>query len=126
VAEHDPEKLKAFWEYCETFKRWAKLLLAGNAAGLGYCLTSLNSETPRHNVGVFVALFGAGVLLGGLYLLVLTIVKAEVIAAIVTQQRPGPSIRGTVLEVAAHVGMWGSAAAFAAAILLFIYRFWLP
>jgi hypothetical protein len=35
MPEHDPEKLKAFWEYCEAFKGWAKLLLAGNAAGLG-------------------------------------------------------------------------------------------
>jgi hypothetical protein len=30
-----------------------------------------------------------------------------------------------MLEVAGHVGMWGSAAAFAAGVLLFIYRFWL-
>jgi hypothetical protein len=110
MPEHDPEKLKAFWEYCEAFKGWAKLLLAGNAAGLGYCLTHLNSGTPKYNVGAFVGLFGAGVLLGGLYFLVLTILKAEVTTAIVTQQRPGPSIRGTILEVAGHVGMWGSAA----------------
>jgi hypothetical protein len=47
MAEHDPEKLKAFWEYCETFKGWAKCLIAGNAAGLGYCLTVLNSPTPH-------------------------------------------------------------------------------
>jgi hypothetical protein len=82
------------------------------------------SESPKYNVGVFVGLFGAGLLLGGLYFLVLTILKAEVTTAIVTQQRPGSSIRGTILAVAGHVGMWGSAAAFAAAILLFIYRFW--
>jgi len=78
MAEYDPEKLKAFWEYCETFKGWAKALVAGNAVGLGYCLTNLNSDTPRYNIGAFIALFGAGVLLGGLYFLILTIVKAEV------------------------------------------------
>jgi hypothetical protein len=124
MAEYDPEKLKAFWEYCETFKGWAKALVAGNAVGLGYCLTNLNSDTPRYNTGAFVALFGAGVLLGGLYFLILTIVKAEVTTATVSQERPGASLRATLLEVLGHIGMWGSAGAFALAILLFIYRFW--
>jgi hypothetical protein len=124
MAGYDPEKLKAFWEYCEAWKGWATLLLVGNAAGLGYCLTNLNSETPKYNVGAFIGLFGAGVLLGGLYFLILTILKAEVTTAIVTQQRPGASFRGTVLEVLGYIGMWGSAVAFALAILLFIYRFW--
>src|SRR5262249_41230420 len=106
---------KAFWEYCETFKGWAKTLVAGNAVGLGYCLTNLNADSPRYNIGAFIALFGAGVLLGGLYFLILTIVKAEVTTAIVSQERPGASLRGTLLEVLGHIGMWGSAGAFALA-----------
>ena len=125
MAEHDPEKLKAFWEYCEAFKGWAKCLIAGNAAGLGYCLTTLNSPTPRYNVGLFVTLFGSGLLLSGLYFLILTIIKAEVTTAIVTQERPGRTWRGTMLEVLGHIGMWGAAAAFALGIVIFAYRFWI-
>jgi hypothetical protein len=125
MAEHDPEKLKAFWEYCEAFKGWARLLILGNAAALGYCLTVLNSPTPRYNVGLFIALFGGGLLLGGLYFLILTIIKAEVTTAIVTQQRPGRSFRGVLMEILAHIGMWGSAGAFSLGIIIFAYRFWI-
>jgi hypothetical protein len=124
MAGYDPDKLKAFWEYCEAFKGWAKLLIVGNASALGYCLTTLNSPSPKYNVGLFIVLFGCGLLLGGLYFLILTILKAEVTTAIVTQQRPGRSFRDALLEVLGHIGMWGSAAAFAAGILLFAYRFW--
>jgi hypothetical protein len=124
MAGYDPDKLKAFWEYCEAFKGWAKLLIVGNAAGLGYCLTALNGPTPKYNVGLFIVLFGCGLLLGGLYFLILTILKAEVTTAIVTQQGPGHSFRDGLLEILGHIGMWGSAAALIAGILLFAYRFW--
>jgi hypothetical protein len=124
MAGYDSNNLKAFWEYCETFKRWAKLLIAGNAAALGYCLASLNTPNPKYNLGAYILLFGAGLLLAGLYFLVLTIIKAEVTTAIVTQQRPGRTTRSIALEILGHVGMWGSALAFAFGILLFAYRFW--
>jgi hypothetical protein len=123
MAEHDPEKLKAFWQYMETWKGLATALIVCNGTGLGYCLTILNSDTPKYNVGAFVAIFGAGVLLGGLYFLILTILKAEVTSAIVTQQRPGVTIRGKIIEWSGLISMWGSAAAFCLGILLFIYRF---
>jgi len=36
MTGHDPEKIKAFCEYIDALKGWAKLALAGNVAGLGY------------------------------------------------------------------------------------------
>jgi hypothetical protein len=123
MAEHDPEKLKAFWEYMETWKTLAKGLVLFNAAGLGYCITVLNSAEPRYRVGQFIALFVAGILFAGLYFLILTILKAEVTTAIVAQQRPGLTFRGKLLEYAGLTGMWGTILAPAAAVVLLAYRF---
>ncbi|WIW46842.1 hypothetical protein ML401_01610 [Bradyrhizobium sp. 62B] len=123
MGEHDPEKLKAFWEYCEAWKGLAKLQMAGNAAGLAYCLTALNSASPRYNTGAFITLFGIGLLLGALFFFIITIVKAGMTTAIVAREPPGGGFADKASHFFGLLGLWGSSAAFVAAILLFIYRF---
>jgi hypothetical protein len=123
MGEHDPEKLKAFWEYCEAWKGLAKLQIAGNGAGLAYCIAVLNSASPRYNTGAFIVLFGVGLLLGAMFFFIVSSLKAGMTTAIVGRQAPtgGPADQATYWLGLA--GLWGSSAAFAAAILLFIYRF---
>lgn len=124
MSAFDPKtKLDALYKHLETFSAWAKLLVGANAAGLGYCIFVLKAETPRYNVGIFIWLFGAGLLLGGLYYLILTILKVEVPQAIIAQEAPNSPIRSAIMEWLGHIGMWGSAACFAAGLLLFMYRF---
>jgi hypothetical protein len=116
-------KLEALYKHLEAFTAWAKLLIAGHVAGLGYSLFILKSDVPRYNVGVFIWLFGAGLLLAGIFFLVLTILKVEVPQAIIAQEyRPRP-IRSAIIASLGHIGMWGSAACFVIALAVFMYRF---
>jgi hypothetical protein len=79
-------KLEFLHKHLDAFMAWAKLLVAGHVAGLGYCLFVLKGDGPRYNVGAFIWLFGVGLLLAGLYFLVLTILKVEVSQAIIAQE----------------------------------------
>lgn len=123
MDQHDPEKLKAFWEYCEAWKGLAKLQLAGNALGLGYCVKVLDTASPRYNTGAFITLFGIGLLLGALFFLIVTMLKAGMTTAIVGREPPTNGLGDKAMYYLGLTGLWGSSVAFAAAILLFIYRF---
>jgi hypothetical protein len=119
-------KLEALYKHLEALTAWAKLLIAGHVAGLSYCLFVLKGDGPRYNVGVFIWLFGVGLLLAGTYFLVLTILKVEVPQAILAQEhRPRP-IRSAIMEWLGLIGIWGSAACFLIAPVLFMYRFASP
>jgi hypothetical protein len=116
-------KLEALYKHLDAFTAWAKLLIAGHVAGLTYCLFVLKSDLPRYNVGVFIWLFGVGLLLAGTFFLILTILKVEVPQAIIAQEhRPRP-IRSAIMEWLGLIGMWGSAACFVIAVGVFMYRF---
>ncbi len=125
MGEHDPERLKAFWKYCEAWKGLAKLQIAGNGAGLAYCIAVLNSASPRYNTGAFIVLFEIGLLLGAMFFFIVIVssVKAGMTTAIVGRQAPTGGLGDKAQYFLGLVGLWGSSAAFAAAILLFIYRF---
>jgi hypothetical protein len=123
MGEHDPEKLKAFWEYCEAWKGLAKLQIAGNGAGLAYCIAVLNTATPRYNTGAFIVLFGIGLLLGAMFFFIVSSVKAGMTTAIVGREAPSGGLGDKAQYFLGLVGLWGSSAAFAAAVILFIYRF---
>ena len=58
MAGYDPDSLKAFWEYCEAFKGWARLLLVGNAAGLASSTrTGLVKPNRRMALAIWVICF---------------------------------------------------------------------
>jgi len=116
-------KLEALYEHLEALTAWTRRLIAGHVAGLGSCLFVLKSDVSRYNVGVFIWLFGVGLLLAGTSFLVLTILKVEVPQAIIAQvHRPRP-IRSAIIAWLGHIGMWGSAACFVIALAVFMYRF---
>ncbi|MET4316264.1 hypothetical protein [Bradyrhizobium sp. RT5a] len=120
---HDPEKLKAFWEYCESWKSLATMQMVGHAAGLAYCIKVLDSASPRYNTGAFIVLFGIGLLLGALFFLIVSILKAGMTTAIVAQEPPTNDLGDKATYYFGLLSLWGSSACFAAAILLFIHRF---
>lgn len=120
---HDPEKLKAFWEHCNSWRSLATAQIAGNAAGLAYCIKVLDSASPRYNTGAFIVLFGIGLLLGALFFFVVSMLKAGMTTAIVAQEPPTNSLSDKATYYFGLFGLWGSSACFTAAILLFLYRF---
>jgi hypothetical protein len=123
MSEYDAKaKLGAFGEHFQAFNRLAKLLITGHGIGLAGCLAVLKESSPQLNVGTFIWLFGCGLLLAGLYFFMLTITEVEVRQRIISQGGSA-GLRGQVIALLAHIGMWGSIAAFVAAIGLALYRF---
>jgi hypothetical protein len=124
MSEYDAKtKLGAFGEHFQAFKAFAKVLLGGHGLGLAGSIAVLKEKSPELNVGVFIWLFGVGLLLAGLYFFMLTITEVEVRQRIINQGMGKSGWRGRIMQVATHISMWGSIAAFVWAIALGIYRF---
>jgi ascorbate-specific PTS system EIIC-type component UlaA len=125
-------KLEALRDQFETFGKGANYLLVGHGAGFLGCLSVFkdHSEVPQQFqaiLGQLILLFGCGLLLSSLFWVFAMTIKIRVTQAIIAQEKPSRSFVGWLLnrsiELLAHVGMWGSLAAFVAAIILIMTRF---
>jgi hypothetical protein len=123
MAGYDRGKLEDFRKWCDSYVKLATGLILANGAGLAACIKYLSSASPQYSVGTFILLFVLGIILGGMFFVAMYFVKGDLTTAIVAQVRPGRSIWGTVVEWSGCIGVWGSAAFFVAALLLFAFRF---
>ena len=112
--------VKAANEHWETFIKGATLMLGGNGVGFGGCLTMLKDGVPSiPGLGIFILLFGIG-LLGSIgYYAALTINKVELQQAIISG-RPDFT-KG--LTVAAWVFLVIGAGGFILAVVAAMWRF---
>jgi len=86
----------------------AKLLLAAHAGGLGTCVTVLKeaANTPQfHGVGVFVLLFGAGLIASILYYASMFMTQGTVRNSIMSDEDPNDAPSATFLQVLNVVSM---------------------
>jgi hypothetical protein len=80
----------------------AKLLLAAHGAGLGTCVTFLReaASTPQfHGIGVFVLLFGAGLIASISYYGSMFMIQATVRNSIMSDEDPNDAPSATFLQV---------------------------
>lgn len=112
--------VKAANEHWETFIRGATLLLGGNGVGFGGCLTMLKDGVPSMpGVGLFICLFGLGLLFSIVYYVALTINKIELQQAIVSGE--AAFTRG--FDKLAYVGLGGGIGFFGLAVIIAMVRF---
>jgi hypothetical protein len=133
MADYDSRtKLEALRDHFETFGRGGNYLLIGHGAGFVGCLSvfkdhpeTLPSQFP--GVGLLILLFGSGLLLSSLFLATSMMIKINVTQAIISQERPSRTwlgwLLGRLLQLLAHIGLWGSMLAFAAAIIFIMTQF---
>jgi hypothetical protein len=118
-------KLQAFGEHFETFAKIANYLLVAHSAGFVGCLSVLKDyqNIPQlKGIGLLIKLFGVGLLFAVLFYGSAMAIKINVKAAIMAQKRAKRG-QGTVLEVAAYLGLWGSLLTFVVAIIVCVRRF---
>ncbi len=133
MADYDSRtKLEALRDQFETFGRGANYLLIGHGAGFVACLSvfkdhpeTLPSQVP--GVGLLILLFGSGLLLSSLFWATSMMIKINVTQAIISQERPSKTwvrwLLGRLLQLLAHIGLWGSMMVFAGAIIFIMTQF---
>ena len=125
-------KLEALRDHFEIFARGGNYLLIGHGAGFVGCLSVVKEHPEKlpsqfQGVGLFILLFGSGLLLSSLFWVTSMIIKINVTQAIISQETPSKTwlrwLSRRLLELLAHVGLWGSTIVFAAAIILIMTQF---
>jgi hypothetical protein len=125
-------KLEGLRDHFETLSKGGSYLLIAHSAGLVGCLSVVKDHPEKlpaqlQGIGQLILLFGSGLLLGVLFWGMSMAIKISVTQSIISQQRPSKSwvcwLYRRLIGVIAHVGLWGSLAAFVAAIILIMSRF---
>jgi hypothetical protein len=124
-------KLEALRDHFEVFSKGGNYLIVGHAAGFVGCLSVVREQPdlppPFHHVGLFVLLFGAGLLLGSLFWAISMMIKISVTQAIISQTPPSPKwwprLKRKSLEWLGLFGLWASWLAFVTAIGLIMFQF---
>jgi hypothetical protein len=122
--------LEDFRKWCDNYINLALGLILVNAAGVAYYIKVAMSISSRYRFGDFLLLFVLGAMFGGLFFMAMRFARGDFRTArgdlhtgVVTQLRPGRTVRETAVEWSGYVGLWGSAICFAGALLLFVLRF---
>jgi hypothetical protein len=125
-------KLGALRDHFETFGKGANYLLVGNGAGFVGSLSVVKDNPEKlpqqfQGIGLVVLLVGGGLLLGCLFWGMSMAIKVSVTQRIMLQQPPSKNRLGWLhsrfIELLAHLGPWGSLAAFVTAIILIMAQF---
>jgi hypothetical protein len=133
MADYDSRtKLEALRDHFETFGRGGNYLLIGHGAGFVSCLSvfkdhpeTLPSQFP--GIGLLILLFGSGLLLSSLFWATSMMIKINVTQLIISQGGHTKTWRswllGRLLQLLAHIGLWGSMIVFALAIIFIMSQF---
>lgn len=125
-------KLEALRDQFEIFSKGGNYLLIGHSAGLVGCLSVVKDHPEKlpaqfQGIGQLVLLFGSGLLLGILFWGMSMAIKISVTQSIISQEGLSqswlPWLYRRLIQAIAHIGLWGSLAAFVAAIILIMSRF---
>jgi hypothetical protein len=125
-------KLEALRDQFETFSKAGNYLLIAHSAGLVGCLSVVKDHPEKlpaqlQGIGQLVLLFGCGLLSGVLLWGVAMAIKISVTQAIISQQELSqswlPWLYRKLIAAIAHIGLWGSLAAFVGAIILIMSQF---